>query len=254
LVVWAWGDGVLSLRIIPYLSCKSDQLVKGIQLEGLRKLGDPAVFAKDYYEQGADEVLYVDIVASLYGRPPMESVIRKLAAQIYVPLTVGGGIRYLADVRAMFFAGADKVCLNTAAIARPELITEIANCFGSQACMVGIEYMQGKCMTNAGREHTGLDAWDWARRAVDLGAGELLLTSISRDGTRGGFDLDFLTKVASLPVPVIAHGGAGTVEHIVEAAGTGVSGIALGSVLHYKNLNIPSIKVALQRAGEAVRA
>jgi cyclase len=244
---------LISLRIIPYLSCKSDRLVKGVQMEGLRQLGDPSAFASGYYDQGADEVLYVDIVASLYSRPPMESVISSIASRLFVPLTVGGGIRYLADVRAMFRCGADKVLINTAAIARPELIREIAQAFGSQACMVGIEYSGGKCYTNAGREVTGLDAWDWARRAIDMGAGELLVTSIARDGTRAGFDLEFLEKMATLPVPVIAHGGAGTNQHIIDAADTGVSGIALGSVLHYKTLSIPNIKAALAAAGETVR-
>lgn len=244
---------MIALRIIPYLSCKSERLVKGVRLEGLRQLGDPAVFARDYYQQGADEILYVDIVASLYGRSPREAVIRSIASQIFVPLTVGGGIKELADVRNLFSYGADKVLINTGAIARPQLITEIAQAFGSQACMVGIEYGGGKCFTNAGREHTGLDAWDWARRAVDAGAGELLLTSIDRDGTRSGFDLDFLSKMATLPVPVVAHGGAGNVQHIIDAADTGVSGIAMGSVLHYRDLTIPHIKAALAVAGETVR-
>ena len=241
------------MRIIPYLSCKGTNVVKGIGMEGLRVVGNPVIMAASYYEQGADEILYTDVVASLYGRPPMESVIRPLAGSIFVPLTVCGGIKYMADVRAMFQYGAERVCINTAAIARPEFITEIAQAFGSQAVMVGIEYLDGKCFTDAGREPTGLDAWDWARRVVDLGAGEILATSIARDGTRRGFDLDFLTKLATLPIPVVAHGGAGSIEHIIEVAETGVSGIALGSVLHYKELNIPSIKVALKRAGEAVR-
>lgn len=222
-------------------------------MEGLRRVGEPMAMAKRYYEQGADEILYTDVVASLYGRPPMDSVISALSQQIFVPLTVCGGISSMHAVKAMFHCGAEKVCINTAAIGSPDFITEIAKAYGCQAVVVGIEYINGMCMTNTGREHTGLDAMEWAKMAVDLGAGELLMTSIERDGTRRGFDLKFLEQVAKLSVPVIAHGGAGSIQHCVEVAGTGVAGIALGTLLHYNEFTIPTIKAALAAAGEPVR-
>ena len=243
----------LSIRIIPYLSCKGNRVVKGISMEGLRPVGEPMTMAKRYYDQGADEILYTDVVASLYGRRPMDAVITGLAEKIFIPLTVCGGIGDMDAVRAMFHCGAEKVCINTAAIGRPELITEIAKQYGCQAVMVGIEYINGRCMTNAGREHTGLDAMDWAKRAIDLGAGELLMTSIERDGTRKGFDLKFLAEAAKLPVPVIAHGGAGSLDDCVKVAQVGVAGIALGTMLHYGEFTVGTIKAALAAAGEPVR-
>jgi len=249
----------MPLRIIPRLDIKAPNLVKGVRLEGLRVLGNPAEFAERYFEQGADELYYQDIVASLYQRNTINELIRTAAERIFVPLTVGGGIRSIEDIRALLRSGADKVCINTAAVRRPELITEAARSFGTQCVVVAIETIRQKngtwkAFTDNGREHTGLDAYDWARQAVDLGAGELLLTSVDQEGTRRGFDLEFIEKLARhVPVPVVAHGGAGSIAHLIEVAKLGVDGIAIATVLHYKNLTVGEIKRELAAAGVEVR-
>ena len=247
------------LRVIPRLDIKAPNLVKGIRLEGLRVIGDPADHAQRYFEQGADELMYQDIVASLYGRNSLIDLVRKTAERIFIPLTVGGGIRSIADIQALLRAGADKVCLNTAAVARPELITEAASTFGSQCVVIAIETIRQpngtwKAFTDNGREHTGLDAYDWARRAVDLGAGELLLTSVDHEGTKQGFDLDFNKCLATtVGVPVVAHGGAGSAEHVAEVANLGVDGIAIASVLHYRQTTVGELKKSLAGSGVEVR-
>ena len=249
----------MPLRIIPRLDIKAPNLVKGVRLEGLRVLGNPAEFAERYFEQGADELYYQDIVASLYQRNTINELIRTAAERIFVPLTVGGGVRSIEDIRALLRSGADKVCINTAAVRRPELIPEAARTFGTQCIVVAIETIRQKngswkAFTDNGREHTGLDAYDWARRAVDLGAGELLLTSVDHEGTRRGCDLEFIEKLArQVPVPVVAHGGAGSIEHLVEGAKLGVDGIAIATGLHYKNLTVGEIKRGLAAAGVEVR-
>ena len=248
------------LRIIPRLDIKAPNLVKGIRLEGLRVIGDPADHAQRYYEQGADELMYQDIVASLYGRNSLIDLVRKTAERIFIPLTVGGGIRSIADIQALLRAGADKVCLNTAAVARPELITEAASTFGSQCVVIAIETIRQpngtwKAFTDNGREHTGLDAYDWARRAVDLGAGELLLTSVDHEGTKQGFDLDFNKRLATtVGVPVVAHGGAGSAAHVAEVANLGVDGVAIASVLHYHQTTVGELKKSLAGSGVEVRS
>ena len=247
------------LRVIPRLDIKAPNLVKGIRLEGLRVIGDPADHAQRYFEQGADELMYQDIVASLYGRNSLIDLVRKTAERIFIPLTVGGGIRSIADIQALLRAGADKVCLNTAAVARPELITEAASTVGSQCVVIAIETIRQpngtwKAFTDNGREHTGLDAYDWARRAVDLGAGELLLTSVDHEGTKQGFDLDFNKCLATtVGVPVVAHGGAGSAEHVAEVANLGVDGIAIASVLHYRQTTVGELKKSLAGSGVEVR-
>jgi cyclase len=249
----------MPLRIIARLDIKAPNLVKGIRLEGLRVLGKPAEFAARYFAQGADELYYQDIVASLYERNSILDLVSDAAKQIFVPLTVGGGIRTVEDIRQALRAGADKVCINTAAIRRPDLIGEAARIFGTQCVVVAVEAIRQpsgnwKAFTDNGREHTGTDARDWALRAVELGAGELLLTSVDREGTRKGFDLDFIQSIAGhVDVPVVVHGGAGSIDDVIQVARLGVDGVALASVLHYGTLDIGQIKRGLAAAGIEVR-
>jgi cyclase len=249
----------MPLRVIARLDIKAPNLVKGIHLEGLRVLGKPAEFARRYFEQGADELHYQDIVASLYGRSSIVDLVRETAEHVFVPLMVGGGVRTLEDMRLLLRAGADKVCINTAAVSRPEFIREASRSYGSQCVVVAIETLRQRqggwgVFTDNGRQATGLDAYDWARRAVELGAGEILLTSVDHEGTRQGFETGLAAKLASeVDVPVILHGGAGTVEHFSTAARTGVSAVAAASVLHYQELTVGQIKSHLQQAGVEVR-
>ncbi len=249
----------MPLRLIPRLDIKGPNLVKGIRLEGLRVLGDPAAFAARYAAEGADEIIYQDIVASLYGRNSIADLVRRTAEQVFVPLTVGGGIRSIADIQGLLRAGADKVCLNTAAVKRPAFITEAATTFGTQCVVVAVETIRqpdGRWLafTDNGRQPTGLDARDWARRAVELGAGELLLTSVDREGTKKGFDLEFIRLLArEVEVPVVAHGGCGSADDLVAAARLGVDGLAVASVLHYRQASITALKGALAAAAMEVR-
>ena len=234
----------MNVRIIPRLDIKGPNLVKGIHLEGLRVLGKPERFARLYYEQGADELLYMDVVASLYLRSNLLEIVRRTASEIFIPLTVGGGLRSLDDIRETLRAGADKVSLNTAAINRPELIREAARRFGSSTIIVSIEAVRMpdgsyQAYTDNGRERTGVDACEWAVRAAELGAGEIMITSIDREGTGKGFDLELTRRISgSVPLPVIACGGAGTMEHVQEVFREGLAQAAcLASVLHYNALN-----------------
>jgi cyclase len=232
-------------RIIARLDIKGPNLVKGIRLEGLRALGRPEDFARHYYETGADELIYADVVASLYGRNSLAEVISRTASQIHIPLTVGGGIRSVEDINRVLRAGADKVSLNTAALAHPEIIRQAAHIFGSSTIVVTIEVIKqpdGRYLayTDNGREHTGVEALGWARRVEELGAGEIVLTSVDRDGTGLGFDLEIVKAVAAaVTIPVIAHGGAGRPEHVAAVlapSGGGASAVALASMLHYDAL------------------
>jgi len=231
----------MNVRIIPRLDIKGPNLVKGIHLEGLRVLGKPEEFAEYYYEQGADELLYVDVVASLYQRNSLLEIVTRTAGRLFIPLTVGGGLRTLEDIRAVLRAGADKVSLNTAAIANPNLIEQAARSFGSSTIVVSIEAIHKddgsyEAYTDCGREETGVDAIEWARRVADLGAGELLVTSIDREGTGKGFDLDLIRQISeSVSIPVIASGGAGKLDHILEAVVSGkADAVCVASMLHYK--------------------
>jgi cyclase len=249
-----------NLRIIPRLDIKGKNLIKGVQLEGLRVMGDPQEFAIRYYEAGADELVYMDIVASLYGRNNLSDIIRRAADQVFVPITVGGGIRSVEDARHILRSGADKVAINTAAIARPDLISEVARHFGSQAMVLSIEakqVAQGKweAYTDNGRERTGLDVLQWARRGVEMGAGEILLTSVDREGTRKGFDIDLIRQVSeAATVPVIASGGMGSIEDFLMAAQLGLAdGISMADTLHYNRLQLGDIRAAALKAGLAVR-
>ena len=248
-----------NLRLIPRLDIKGENLVKGIQLEGLRVMGRPDVFAQNYYESGADEIIYIDIVASLYGRNNIVDLVARTAQTIFVPLTVGGGVRSLGDAQTLLHAGADKIAINTAAVNRPTLITELARRLGSQCVVLNIEAkrMSGswEVLTENGRERTGLDVVEWAKRAVELGAGEILLTSVDREGTERGFDLDLIRAVTSaVSVPVIASGGMGSLDHLTSvAAAAEIGAVAMASVLHYKKLDLRSIRAAAQAANLPVR-
>ena len=230
----------MTLRIIPRLDIKGPNLVKGIHMEGLRVLGKPEWFARHYYEGGADELIYMDVVASLYGRNSLVEIIERTSQEIFIPLAVGGGLRTLDDISAVLRAGADKVSLNTAAIGRPELISEAARRFGSSTIVVSIEAIKHpdgtyEAFTDNGRESTGVDAMEWAMRAAELGAGELFVTSIDREGTGKGFDTELVRKIAdSVTVPVIACGGAGNTDHVVETVELGnADAVSVASVLHY---------------------
>lgn len=230
-----------STRIIPRLDVKGPNLVKGVHLEGLRVLGSPEAFARWYAERGADELIYMDVVASLYGRNSLLSLIEKTSSEIFIPLTVGGGLRTLDDIRDALRAGADKIAINTAALGDPALITRAAHRFGSSAIVVSIEAIEVspgryEAFCNNGREATGVDALSWAAQAVDRGAGELLVTSVDREGTGRGFDLTLIKSIATrVPVPVIAAGGAGSASHVVEVMEEGhADAVALASILHYR--------------------
>jgi imidazole glycerol-phosphate synthase subunit HisF len=229
------------VRIIPRLDIKGPNLVKGIHLEGLRVLGKPEQFARFYYEQGADELMFMDVVASLYDRNSLQDMISKTARELFIPLTVGGGIRTLEDIKTVLRAGADKVSLNTAAIKNPNFIREAALKYGTSTIVVTIEAIKqpdGEYLayTDNGREHTGKEVIGWARQAEELGAGELIITSVDREGTGLGFDqqlIKMITKAVS--IPVVVHGGAGKLSDITEVLSDGnVSAITLASSLHYQ--------------------
>ncbi|MCW3102491.1 MAG: imidazole glycerol phosphate synthase subunit HisF [Bacteroidetes bacterium] len=229
-----------AIRIIPRLDIKGPNLVKGIHLEGLRVLGKPEEFAKHYYEQGADELMYMDVVASLYGRNSLFDIISRTAKELFIPLTVGGGLRTIDDIKNVLRAGADKVSLNTAAIKDPQIIRQASLKFGCSTIVVAIEVIrQGDgryfAFTDNGREDTGIEAISWARQAEELGAGEIVLTSVDREGTGTGFDIELIKKITeAVSVPVIAHGGAGNPAHIAAAIREGgASAVAVASTLHY---------------------
>jgi len=231
----------LSIRIIPRLDIKGPNLVKGLSFDGYRVLGTAERFARIYYEQGADELIYQDAVASLYQRNSLAEIVQRTAKEIFIPLTVVGGLRSIDDIKTILRSGADKVGINTAAISNPELIREAANTFGSQCIVVSIEAKKlGKGRYEAwvdyGRQPTGVDAIDWAQKAVELGAGELLVTSIDREGMGTGYDIELTRMIANqVPVPVIACGGAGQKEHVVEAVSEGMAdAVCAASLFHYQ--------------------
>jgi cyclase len=231
----------VSIRIIARLDIKGPNLVKGIHFEGLRVLGKPEYFARHYYESGIDELCYMDAVASLYGRNSLLETVKKTSREIFVPLTVGGGLRSIDDIRMVLRAGADKVSLNTAVIRNPNLIREASRAFGSSTIVVSIEAHTKQdgdyeAYVNYGRDQTGVDVLKWAQQAVELGAGELVVTSIDKEGTGMGYDLTLIRNIAdTVSVPVIAHGGAGNPEHIQEVILEGhADAVSLASMLHYE--------------------
>lgn len=233
----------LAVRVIPRLDIKGCNLVKGVQMEGVRVLGRPETFARHYYEAGADELIYMDVVASLYGRNSLLDIVTRTSSEVFVPLTIGGGLRRLDDIRAALTAGADKVAINTAGLRRPDFIKEAVECFGSSTIVVSIEAKRlpdgsYEAYTDNGRECTGVDALVWARQAADLGAGEIMVTSVDREGTGRGFDVALTRLVSeSVPVPVIASGGAGCVAHAADVVRDGrADAFAVASLVHYEIL------------------
>jgi cyclase len=248
------------LRIIPRLDIKGPNLIKSISFEGLRVLGDPAEFAQRYYEGGADELLFMDTVASLYQRQQFIDLINRVAADVFIPIIVCGGVRSLEDMETMLRNGADKIGINTAAVATPELVTQGAEVFGKQCMVLSIEAKKvgsGKweCYTDNGRERSGLDAVQWAIRGEELGAGEILVTSVDNDGTRAGFDEDLMLSIRrSVSVPVIASGGAGKPADVIRLYGqSNPSGVCVASMLHYGLADIVGLKSALADEGIKVR-
>jgi len=238
-----------NVRLIARLDIKGANLIKGVHLEGLRVVGNPNEFAMNYYSQGADELIYMDTVASLYGRNNLSDIVKTTAENVFIPITVGGGIRSVDDVKQLLRCGADKVAINTAATKNPVLITEIARKFGSQCVVLSIEAMRTadgrwEVMTDNGREHTGMDVIDWARNGQEFGAGEILLTSIEQEGTRKGFDINLVKQVSeAVSIPVIASGGMGKLEDLSEVVTLGkADAVAMADVLHYKRLTFPEIR------------
>ncbi len=237
------------LRIIARLDIKGANLIKGIHLEGLRIVGDPQVHAEKYYNDGADEIIYMDTVASLYGRNNLLDVVTRATEHVFVPMTVGGGIRSVEDARALLRAGADKVAINTAAIKDPSLITKISDVWGSSTVVLSIEAKQtapGKweAYTDNGRERTGLDVVQWAEQGAQLGAGEIFLTSVDQEGTKNGFDCELVSAVTKLvDIPVVASGGFGKLDHLKELMRVSKpTGVALADSLHYKKFNFNEIR------------
>ncbi len=249
-----------NLRLIARLDIKGPNLIKGVHLEGLRVVGSPAEYAVRYYLQGIDELIYMDCVATLYGRNQLSEIILSAAKDVFVPMTVGGGIRSVDDVKQMLRVGADKVAVNTAAVANPQLISEISRRFGSQCMVLSVEAKQvGKdhweVLTNNGRERTGLDVVEWVKRGVALGAGEVLLTSVDREGTRKGFDVALVQAVTSaVSVPVIASGGMGKPEHLIDVVRVGgADAVAMADVLHYGRAEVGALRASAKAAGLWVR-
>jgi len=226
-------------RIIPRLDIKGPNLVKGIHLEGLRVLGKPELFAQYYYENGADELIYQDVVASLYERNSLKEIIEKTARNIFIPLTVGGGIRTLEDIKNILRFGADKVSINTAALKRPEFISEAANKFGSSTIAVAIEAIKHSenlyfAFMDNGREFTGIEVYSWAKKIETLGAGEIIITSVDQEGTRKGFDIELISNIASIVnIPIIVHGGLGKYDDTLLLKNLNIGAICASSVFHY---------------------
>ncbi|MCX5807597.1 MAG: imidazole glycerol phosphate synthase cyclase subunit [Proteobacteria bacterium] len=249
-----------NMRLIARLDVKGPNLVKGVQLEGLRKMGNPNRFAKKYYDDGIDEIIYMDIVASLYERNNIKEIVRRTSEDVFIPVTVGGGIRSVDDAREILRAGADKVAINTAAIKNPQLIRQVSQRFGSQCMVLSIEAKkkgekQWEAYYDYGREKTGIDAIEWAQKGYDLGAGEILLTSIDMEGGAKGFDLELVRTVSDmLPIPVIASGGMGNIDDLEKVVKDGhADAVAMAHVLHYGMLTIDEIRDGCQQRGIKVR-
>jgi imidazole glycerol-phosphate synthase subunit HisF len=248
----------VAVRVIPCLDVDAGRVVKGVNFENLRDAGDPVELARRYDAEGADELTFLDITASSGERETTYEVVRRTAEQVFIPLTVGGGIRTIEDVDRLLRAGADKVSVNTAAIARPEFLREAAHRFGSQCVVLSVDARRSgegfEVTTHGGRRGTGIDAVEWARRGEELGVGEILLNSMDADGTKSGFDLEMIQAVrAVVSVPVIASGGAGTVAHFAPAIAAGADAVLAASVFHFGELKISEVKDSLRAAGHPVR-
>jgi cyclase len=251
----------VAVRVIPCLDVDAGRVVKGVNFVNLRDAGDPVELGAAYDAAGADELVFLDVTASSDGRATMLDVVRRTAETVFIPLTVGGGVRAVSDVDTLLRAGADKVGVNTAAIARPELVAEIAQRFGNQVLTLSLDVRRAaglpsgfEVTTHGGRRGAGLDAVEWAARVAELGAGEILLNSMDADGTKDGFDLELIHAVREVvTVPVIASGGAGAVEHFVPAVAAGADAVLAASVFHFGELTIGDVKAALGGAGYPVR-
>ncbi|MEV4010307.1 imidazole glycerol phosphate synthase subunit HisF [Nonomuraea sp. NPDC051941] len=251
----------VAVRVIPCLDVDAGRVVKGVNFENLRDAGDPVELARRYDEEGADELTFLDITASSGERETMLDVVRRTAEQVFIPLTVGGGVRSVEDVNRLLRAGADKVSLNTAAIARPELLTEASRRFGAQCVVLSVDARRApgtpsgfEVTTHGGRRGTGIDAVEWAARGEELGVGEILLNSMDGDGTLDGYDLEMLRAVrAAVRVPVIASGGAGRLEDFPPAVAAGADAVLAASVFHFGTLKISEVKDTLRMAGHPVR-
>ncbi len=250
------------IRLIARLDVKDENLVKGIQLEGLRKLGNPNEFAKNYYAEGIDELLYIDIVASLYNRNNLSDIVNQTVNDVFIPVCVGGGLRNIDDVRDILSKGADKVAINTAAIKTPQLITNVAETFGSQCMVLSIQAKKSRTQEGKweayydnGRAHSGYDVIEWAKKGVELGAGEILLTSVDNEGLQRGMDIELIQKVTNaVEVPVICCGGVSCGDDIMEAAKNGADAVACASILHYKKTTIHDLKNEIREKGIQVRS
>ncbi|MER8097988.1 imidazole glycerol phosphate synthase subunit HisF [Streptomyces goshikiensis] len=249
----------LSVRVIPCLDVDNGRVVKGVNFQNLRDAGDPVEMAKLYDAEGADELTFLDITASSGNRETTYDVVRRTAEQVFIPLTVGGGVRTADDVDKLLRAGADKVGVNTAAIARPDLIREIAERFGRQVLVLSVDARRTasgsfEVTTHGGRQSAGIDAVEWAHRAAELGAGEILLNSMDADGTKDGYDTEMIAAVRKhVTVPVIASGGAGRLEHFAPAIDAGADAVLAASVFHFGDLRIGQVKDTLREAGHPVR-
>jgi cyclase len=251
---------LLALRVIPCLDVKDGRVVKGVNFVELRDAGDPVEQARNYDREGADEITFLDITASAENRDTILDVVSRTAAEVFIPLTVGGGVRSVEDARRLLLAGADKVSINSAAVADPDLVRRAAEAFGSQAIVVAIDARRRdvgggwEVFTHGGRRGTGIDAIAWARQIEALGAGEILLTSMDRDGTKQGFDLELTAAVrAATRLPIVASGGVGELRHFVDGARAGATGLLAASVFHYGTFRITEAKAALAAAGLPIR-
>ncbi|EEI16947.1 imidazole glycerol phosphate synthase subunit HisF [Corynebacterium lipophiloflavum] len=255
----------VAIRVIPCLDVDNGRVVKGVNFENLRDAGDPVELAKRYGDEGADELTFLDVTASTAGRGTMLDVVRRTAEKVFIPLTVGGGVRSVDDVRELLRAGADKVSVNTAAIANPNLIRELAERFGAQCVVLSVDARrvpEGRTpqpsgfevTTHGGTRSEGIDAIEWARRGEELGAGEILLNSMDGDGTKAGFDIELIEKVrAAVTVPVIASGGAGEAAHFPPAVAAGADAVLAASIFHFGEVSIAEVKDSLRAEGQEVR-
>lgn len=251
----------VAIRVIPCLDVDNGRVVKGVNFTGLKDAGDPVELAARYDREGADELTFLDVSASVAGRGTMLDVVRRTAEQVFIPLTVGGGVRSVDDVDQLLRAGADKVSINTSAIARPELLRELAARFGSQCIVLSVDARRAQgqpsgfeVTTHGGSKSAGIDAIDWARRGAELGAGEILLNSMDGDGTKAGFDLELITKVRNaVTIPIIASGGAGHPNHFPPAIEAGADAVLAASIFHFGEVAIEEVKTSLAQAGYEVR-
>ncbi|WP_314745968.1 imidazole glycerol phosphate synthase subunit HisF [Corynebacterium matruchotii] len=251
----------VAIRVIPCLDVDNGRVVKGVNFTGLKDAGDPVELAARYDREGADELTFLDVSASVAGRGTMLDVVRRTAEQVFIPLTVGGGVRSVDDVDQLLRAGADKVSINTSAIARPELLRELAARFGSQCIVLSVDARRAQgqpsgfeVTTHGGSKSAGIDAIDWARRGAELGAGEILLNSMDGDGTKAGFDLELITKVRdAVTIPIIASGGAGRPDHFPPAINAGADAVLAASIFHFGEVAIEEVKTSLAQAGYEVR-